>query len=446
MFANSDTLVDHGRERLRRDALAIAAAALAAVDPARALRALLRLEGNTLFIGDAAVALGDRRVFVLGAGKATIGMAALLDELLGARIADGAVVVKHGQGRTLRHIEVIEAAHPVPDTASLVGGERLLAIAHAAAHQDLVLALVTGGSSALAVVPADGISLDDKIATNRLLLASGASIVEINNMRKHVSAIKGGLLAAACGCEIVNLSVSDVVGDPPDYFTDLTVADRSTFAMAQEACDRYGLWLRLPASVARRLRAADPAQETPKTIDHVRTFVVASSTLLAEAAAAKASSLGYAATIATLELEGEAATAGRHLARRLLETPPPTALIAGGENTVTLPPELLAGGSALGGPSQEASVSAAIELDGASDGGGASCLLCIDSDGIDGPTDAAGGLVDDLSAGVAREGGVDLDDALARHTSHDALRTLGDLVVTGPTGTNVNDLKVGLRE
>ena len=230
MFANGDTLLDHGRGRLRRDILAIAAAALAAVDPARALRALLRLEGDTLFIGDTAVPLGDRRVFVLGAGKASIGMAALLDELLGARIADGAVVVKHGQGQALRHIEVIEAAHPIPDAASLAGGRRLLAIAHAAAPQDLVLALVTGGSSALAVVPAAGISLADMIATNRLLLASGAGIVEINNVRKHLSAIKGGLLATACGCEIVNLSVSDVVGDPPDYFTDLTVADRSTFA------------------------------------------------------------------------------------------------------------------------------------------------------------------------------------------------------------------------
>ena len=445
VFANGDTLVDHGRERLRRDALAIAAAALAAVDPAATLRSLLRLDRDTLWIGDEAVVLAARRVFVIGAGKATIGMAAVLDDVLGARIAEGAVVVKRGQGRPLQHIAVLEAAHPIPDAASHAAGERLLNIARRARPDDIVIALVTGGSSSLAVVPAPGITLSDTILLNRLLLACGARIVEINNVRKHISLIKGGLLAAACGCEIVNLSVSDVVGDPPDYFTDLTVPDRSTFAMAQQVCDRYDLWARLPASVAQRLRAADPAQETPKALDRVRTFVVASSTLLAEAAAVKATALGYAATVVTLELEGEAATAGRRLARRLLKTPPHTALVACGENTVTLPPERLTDADGSGGPNQEAALGGAIELD-RSGGGGASCLLCIDSDGTDGPTDAAGALIDDLSAGVAREGGVDLGSALARHTSRDALGALGDLVVTGPTDTNVNDLKIGLRE
>ncbi len=444
-------LVDHGRERLRRDVLDIAAQALAAVDPATALRARLRFEDDTLWIGDEAVDLAGRRLVVLGAGKATIGMAAVVDEVLGARIGAGAVVVKKGQGRRLEHLEVLEAAHPVPDAASLVAGERLLALAREARPDDLVIALVTGGSSALAVVPADGVSLDDKIAVNRLLLGCGADIVEINNVRKHISAIKGGLLGAACGCEIVNISVSDVVGDPPDYFTDLTVADRSTFAMAQAVCDRYDLWARLPAGVARRLRAADPAQETPKAIDRVRIVVVASATIMCEAAAAAARDLGYEARVTTLELEGEAAAAGRHLALELQAAPPRTALICGGENTVTLPAGRLAGdrrsgdGGAYGGPSQEASLAAALELGTAAPGAGASCLLCLDSDGTDGPTDAAGGLVDDLSARAAREGGVDLDAALARHASHDALLALGDLVVTGPTGTNVNDLKIGLR-
>ena len=280
--------------------------ALAAADPVAAFRRRVRREGTTLWVDGQAFPLGGRQVYVLGAGKASIGLAGALDDLLGDLIAAGAVVVKRGQGRRLRHIEVIEASHPVPDEESLRGGLRLLEIAGQAQPDDLVLAVVTGGSSSLAVAPADGVSLDDKVATNRLLLASGADIVSINDVRKHISRIKGGLLGAACGCTIVNLSVSDVVGDPPDYFTDLTVPDRSTFAMAQEACDRWDLWEKLPPPVAARLRRADPADETPKTLPGVHTFVLADSAGMCEAAAGEAGRRGYAAEVATLELEGEA--------------------------------------------------------------------------------------------------------------------------------------------
>jgi len=440
-FVDHDRIVGHGRRRLRRDALGIAAAALAAVDPARMLRDLLLLEDDTLHIGGEPVTLAGRDVFVVGAGKATIGMAAVLDELLGARITDGAVVVKRGQARPLRHIEVIESSHPVPDATSLAGGHRLLEIARRASPRDLVLAVVTGGSSSLAVVPAPGISLEEKILVNRLLLASGADIVSINKVRKHISAIKGGLLATACGCEIVNFSVSDVVRDPPDYFTDLTVPDGSTFAMARDVCDRYDLWEKLPRSVAERLRRADPARETPKDIAAVTTFVVASSTMLCAAAAAEAARRGYPTTVLTLELEGEARAAGRWLVDRLNEAGGAAALIAGGENTVTLPGSSVRAGAQAGGPSQEAALAAAVRL---ADGGPA-CVLCMDSDGSDGPTDAAGGLVDDLTAGEARERGLDLEAALTSHASHECLRTLGGLVVSGPTGTNVNDLKIALR-
>ena len=454
-FVGHDDLTGHGRGRLRRDALAIAAAALDAVDPERALRRLLRLDDDILHVGEHAFDLSGRRVFVVGAGKATIGMAAVLDEALGTRIVDGAVVVKHGQGRPLRHIEVIEAAHPVPDRDSLRGGLRLLGIAEQAQPTDLVIALITGGSSALAIAPADGISFDDKVATNRLLLASGADIVSINNVRKHLSRIKGGLLAAACGCDVLNISVSDVVGDPPDYFTDLTVPDRSTFAMAQAVCDRFGLWDRLPAAVAARLRRADPAQETPKAIECVTTVVVANSAMMCEAAAGEAGRRGYRPTVVTLELEGEARAAGVWLAGELERSAASgssrhdVCLIAGGENTVTLDgpgaasdaaePVATAGG---GGPNQEAALAAAGSLAAA---GVPAAVLCLDSDGTDGPTDAAGGLADDLTAERAQAAGVDPDEALRRHAARDCLAALGDLVVSGPTGTNVNDLKIALR-
>ena len=439
LFRDEPDLTGHGRSRLRADALAIAAAGLAAADPAVGLRDLLRLDSDVLLVGDEPLELAGRQVVVLGAGKATIGMAAVLDELLGARIRAGVVVVKRGQRIPLRNIEVLEAAHPIPDAASLAGGLRLLELALSTGPEDLVLALITGGSSSLAIVPAAGISLEDKIAVNRLLLASGADIVAINNVRKHLSRIKGGLLGAACHCPVVNFSVSDVVGDPPDYFTDLTVPDRSTFAMAQEVCDRYGLWGALPRSAADRLRRADPGDETPKEIANVRTFVVANSEKMCAAAAAAAQARGYAPRLLTLELQGESHDAGRELARQARTAAPGAALIAGGETTVALGDAARSAGQ--GGPNQEAALAAAIELEG----GLPACVLCLDSDGTDGPTEAAGGLVDDLTTSVAGERCVDLGAALAGHTSTSALAVVGDLVVTGSTGTNVNDLSIALR-
>jgi glycerate 2-kinase len=543
-FRNSQQLLDHGRRELRADALAIAAAALAAVDPAAALRRLIRIEGDDLVVrgapwvglrppegapplfedaltagapdhvpagaerrsGDTVIPLGGRRVFLVGAGKASLGMAAVLDELLGPRFTDAVVVVKRGQPadlpRPLHHIDVREASHPVPDETSLAGGLRLLQVARGAQPGDLVIGIVTGGSSALTVTPAGGISLDDKITTNRLLLACGADIVSINNVRKHLSAIKGGLLAAACGpgCQIVNFTVSDVVGDPLDYVTDLTVPDRSTWAMARDTCDRFKLWDLLPPAVAARLRDADAVAETPKdvagtTVGEARTWVVADAAQMCAAASDEARRLGYAPRLLGLDWEGEARDAGCAVAHELLASPPGTCLLAGGENTVTMAPGL----HGFGGPSQEAALAAALELAGstpaleppqaaASDSprpaereaphgpasprpaGGGAAVLCLDSDGTDGPTDAAGGLVDDLTAtSVAVSSGGDSPDrgatggsaagdivyrpqadaaiaaALEAHTANDCLAALGDLVVTGPTDTNVNDLKIALR-
>ena len=482
-FRNHAELTGHGRRELREDALAIAAEALAAVDPAAALVRAARLDGDRLLVTDAgggelhgeprgqpqAFGLCGRRVFVVGAGKATIGMAQVLDELLGERISAGAVVVKHGQALPLRHIEVIEAAHPVPDEGSLRGGLRLLEIAAEAGPDDLFVALITGGSSALAVVPAEGISLADKAETNRLLLASGADIVAINDVRKHISRIKGGRLAQAAGCEIVNFTVSDVVGDPLDYFCDLTVRDRSTFAAAQDVCDRFGLWERLPRSVADHLRRADPAAETCHSVDRVTSFVLADARMMCAAAARAAGSRGYQARVLRLDLEGESADAGRWFAAQVAGSGPGTALIAGGEATTTLTagldqraagmdacagadPQVGADPRAAGGPSQEGALAGALELAAvaAADSAAcvapksAACLLCLDSDGSDGPTEAAGALVDDTTGAALAAAGVDARAALAAHASGAALEATGDLAFTGPTGTNVNDLKIGL--
>lgn len=509
-FLNEERLLGHGRRALRRDALTIAAAGLAAADPAAALRRLVRVRGHELTVlgaphigllppterpaaggpdgsadggdgawatpadgrsaGDAlSIDLFERRLFLVGAGKASIGMAAVLDELLGPCFVDAAVVVKEGQSALLPHpleyVEVVEAAHPVPDERSLAGGLRLLDVAKQVRPGDLVLGLVTGGSSALAVAPAAGVSLDDLIVTNRVLLASGAGIEAMNDVRKHLSRIKGGRLAAACGadhgaCQIVNFTVGDVVGDPLDYVTDLTVPDRSTWAMAQEACDRYGLWDELPPAAVERLRRADPTEETPKELPGVFTWVVADAARMCEAAAEEARRLGYAPRLLGLDWEGEARDAGRRLAGLVAEAPPGTCLVAGGENTVTLTagdgqtagdgtssPATVVEGS--GGPSQEAALAAALEL-GSTDGGegglrseGPAVVLCLDSDGADGPTPAAGALVDDLTRQSHPR--ADLAAALDGHRSAGALTEAGDVVVTGPTGTNVNDFKLALR-
>ena len=446
-FLNHAQLVGHGRRALRTDALVIAAAALAAVDPAAALRRALRLEGDLLTVADPrggdpqVFDLSGRRLFVVGAGKASIGMAAVLDELLGSRIADGAVVVKRGQAESLAHIEVLEAGHPVPDEDSLRGGQRLLDIAEAAGPDDLLLAVVTGGSSALAVAPAAGISLADKAETNRALLASGADIIAINDVRKHLSRIKGGRLARVADCEIVNFTVSDVVGDPLDYITDLTVADRSTFAAAVEVCDSLDLWARLPLAVVDHLRRADPAEETCHRLDGVTSFVLADAGVMCQAAAAAARALGYRARVLRLDLEGESADAGRWFAARVAGAEAGTALVAGGEATTTLAPSADAG--VAGGPSQEGALAGALEL-GASARAAGACLLYMDSDGSDGPTGAAGALIDDTTAALLVESGVDALAALAAHAAGSALVKSGDLAVTGPTGTNVNDLKIGL--
>ena len=446
-FVNYAQLTGHGRAELRADALAIAAAALAAVDPAANLRRIVRRAGDDLVVtpaGDEARSfpLQGRRVFVVGAGKATIGMAGVLDELLGARIAAGAVVVKRGQGVQLTHIEVLEASHPVPDASSLAGGERLLEIAALAAPGDLLIALVTGGSSALAVAPAEGLTLSDKIAVNRLLLASGADIVAVNQVRKHLSRLKGGRLARAAGCEVLNLTVSDVVGDPLDAVTDLTVPDTSTFADAQAVCDRWDLWGHLPTRVAAHLRRAAPEEESCRSLAGVTSFVVADARMMCEAAAHAAESLGYRAAVLRLDLEGESAVAGRWFAEQVAAAGARAALLAGGEATPVLRSGTgLAGG---GGPSQDGALAGAVTLGHRPPGAPPACLLCLDSDGTDGPGHAAGGLVDDLSAAALAAARMDPPAALAAHASGTALEAAGDRVLTGPTGTNVNDLKIGL--
>ena len=383
------------------------------------------------------------RVLVLGCGKASGAMAAAAEEVLGDRVAGGFVVVKDGCAVPLGRIELAEAGHPVPDQRGLHASARLLELAHGAGEDDLVLFLVSGGGSALTPAPAPPITLAEKQEVTRLLLASGAAIGELNAVRKHLSRFKGGQLArAAWPATVVTLALSDVIGDPLDVIASgPTAPDPTTFADAADVLARRGVEGRVPASIRDRLQAGlrGDLEETPKAGDRVfgrvTNVVVGNNRLITDAAVAAATRLGYRPYFQTRELEGEARDVARDLVARARRLEPPACLVAGGETTVTVR------GRGTGGRCQEFALAAALELqpkDGIT-------VLAAGTDGSDGPTDAAGAIVDAATLGRAARAGVDARAALEDNDAHRCLRSSGDLLVTGPTRTNLLDLYVLLR-
>jgi glycerate-2-kinase len=405
------------------------------------------LNADQLCVGDVMLDLSDHpRIYILGAGKATFPIARALEDLLGDRITDGVVVCKYGQEGTLDQSQMVLASHPIPDEAGVDGARRTLILAQQTRPGDIVLCCYTGGSSALLSYPAESISLSEKKVLNQLLLSCGANIIEMNAVRKHLSRIKGGRLAAAVhpAAHLINLTVSDVIGDPLDYITDPTVPDTSTLDDARATLSKYDLWSRVPASIAHYLEAAGHAQETPKEEDLAAracyNFILVSGDAACVAAVEKARALGFEARILSTMLEGESSELGRTFAalakeivlkQRPLE--PPCAIIGGGETTVKLGEEF-----GLGGPNQEFALAAACEIADL----GRVLVAGIDSDGTDGPTDFAGALVDSGTLKRAQAAGIDVHGSLARHNVTQALQDLGDIVETGATGTNVNDLKM----
>jgi glycerate 2-kinase len=379
------------------------------------------------------------RTIVLGAGKAAAAMAQEVEQHMAGAI-EGIVVTRYGHGLPCQRIEVVEAAHPVPDAAGLQAAARMLRLAEAAGPDDLVLCLISGGASALLVLPAPGISLDDKQALNRALLASGADIDQMNKVRKHLSAIKGGRLAAAAHpAKVVTLVISDVPGDDPAVIgSGPTVPDPSTFAEAIEVIDRFGI--AEPASIIEHLRAA--ADETPKPGDprlaDATTTVIATPQAALEAAAAEARAMGLEPVILGDAIEGEAREVAKVLAAIALQVRrhgqparPPCVLLSGGETTVTVR------GRGGGGRNSEFLLALANHLAGAA---GISALAA-DSDGIDGSEDNAGAIItpDTLARAAAR--GLNAKAMLADNDAYGFFSILGDLVITGPTLTNVNDFR-----
>jgi len=432
--------------RLRQDALNIFHAALAAVDPEEAIRRHLRIQAGTLSIGDHRYALNAcERILVVGAGKAVAPMAKALEDLLGDRISAGMLVVKDGHGLPLKKIRIREAGHPVPDERGVAGTLDILKLLESAGERDLVICLISGGGSALLIAPAEGINLADKQAATRNLLACGATIHEINTIRKHLSRAKGGRLArAAHPASTLSLILSDVVGDDLDVIASgPTVPDRSVFQNAIDILQRYEIWDRTPASVRERLSqgAGGSIPETPKPGDPAfqggAQVLVGSCLRALDAAAQTAAGLGYQPLILSSKIEGEArevakafAAMGKEILSSRHPVPPPACLLMGGETTVTLQ------GEGRGGRNQEFVLSGAIAIDGAE----RIVFLAGGTDGTDGPTDAAGALADGRTIARAKALGMNPFAFLKRSDSYHFFQPLNDLILTGPTRTNVMDV------
>jgi glycerate 2-kinase len=426
---------------LRKHARAIFDAALAEADPSRAVECHLSQIDFSRY----------KNIYVLGAGKAGASMARMCDRPPGlSSTVTGLINVKYGHTISLRHIELNECGHPEPDQRGVSGAERIAALAAQAQRDDLVLCLISGGASALLPLPAPPVTLAAKRDLTRLLLAAGADIHEINAVRKHLSRIKGGELARlAAPARVESLLLSDVVGDNLDVIgSGPTAPDASTFADAADVLKRYDIWKRAPKSVRVRLERGLRGEipETPKPGDalfrRVRNTIIGSNRLALTAAAGRARELGYRTLILSSEIVGETREIARMHAAILREAAhtghpvkPPACIVSGGETTVNLETPTLKG-DGLGGRNQEFTLAAAIDLAGLPN----AVVFSAGTDGSDGPTDAAGAIADGST--LARN-----PDARRYLDSHDSYRyfeSLGDLVKTGPTHTNVMDVRIML--
>ena len=425
---------------------AIFEAGIAVVQPGEAIQRHVTRKGVELRVGDCVYNLSKvQNIFVVGAGKAVAHMALALESILGERITAGRINVKPGHGLQLQTIRVREAGHPIPDQAGVDGTREIAQLLDRAKGDDLVICLLTGGGSALMPLPVSGVSLSEKQAITHELLACGANIREINMVRKHLSQVKGGRLARlAQPAQVLTVILSDVIGDSLDTIgSGPTAPDGSTFAEALDVLTRYGIENQAPASALEHLRAgaAGKFPDTPDADDpifaKVNNVIVANNSAAVHACAQRAEELGYRALIHSTMLAGEAHEVAQDyvkLARKSLDSgqpvTPPACIISGGETTVTLR------GNGLGGRNQEFALAAAI----AASGMDRIALLAAGTDGTDGPTDAAGAFADGETCRRAEELRLNAGDALARNDSYHFFEALGDLLKTGPTGTNVMDL------
>jgi hydroxypyruvate reductase len=435
-------------QQLHEDSRHIFAAGIAAVDPIAAIRRAVVLQGDTLYVDGVPYDLQRYpQVYVVGAGKAGATMTQGLEEVLGERLTGGVVTVKYGHLAPVSRVTIYEAAHPVPDAAGMQGAEALFQVAQQAGTDDLVLCLLSGGGSALLPAPSPGITLMEKQQVTGLLLECGASIDEINAIRKHLSRLKGGQLARlVLPATLITLVLSDVVGDRLDVIASgPTVPDPTTYQDCLEILRRYDLLPRLPVSVRAHLQRGQAGElaDTPKATDPAfacsQTVIIGSNRMALQAACAEAQGRGYKTLLLSSSLQGET----RHIARmhaaivreiRQSGAPllPPACVITGGETTVTIR------GDGLGGRNQEFALAAALDIAGLE----GVAVLSGGTDGTDGPTPAAGARADGSTVARAHALGLAPQTCLRRNDSYHFFHALDDLLITGPTGTNVMDMHI----
>ena len=450
---NVEELLRNAKSSLDRKAREIAInalnAALEAADPKAIIKSKVKVKGNTLKVENLSFNLDEfKRVFVVGGGKACGSMAEALEEILDERIQEGAVNVPYASPPYhTRRVKLQHANHPIPDKAGVNGASRMLDLVSHAKKNDLIICLLSGGGSSLMPQPLSGISLEDKRKVTDALLKSGATINEINTVRKHISGFKGGWLAKkAYPATVVNLILSDVVGDPLDSIASgPTVPDPTTFQDAVEILKRYRLWGKTPTSVKKVLLKGEKGliPETPKAGDKafekVHNIVIGNTLTASRAAYNSVKNTGLNALLLSSRLEGQARDVGTVLASIAKEViasgnpvPQPAGIVAGGETTVTVV------GKGKGGRNQEIALGAALKI-GNMDG---VVVASISTDGVDGPTDAAGAMADGKTTERAHILNLNPLKLLAENNSYRFLSKLGDLIFTGPTGTNVCDVAV----
>jgi glycerate 2-kinase len=425
---------------LRDSARLIWEAALNAANPATCIKKFIQKNQSIFQL--------DGRLIIIGAGKAGAKMAQVVEEIFGDRITSGLVVTKYGHALPLSSIRLIEAGHPIPDAAGVSAVEETRKLLQGLSSNDLVLCLISGGGSALWPLPAEGVTLEEKQEVTQLLLRAGATIRELNAVRKHLSGIKGGQLARwAVPARVVSLIMSDVIGDPIDFIASGPSApDTTSFVDALAIIDKYRV--DVPQSVVRRFRegAAGRIPDTPKSGDkvfqRVENHIVANNRLLVDAAVAKANELRLNTLVLSTEIEGEAREAGGFFAAiaREIENSgnpiqAPACILAAGETTVAVR------GKGVGGRNQEMALAWAVAMAQRATPG-TSCFASIATDGSDGPTSAAGGLVDGLTIKRGADLGLSATKYLQNNDSWNFLNATGDLIVTGPTQTNLMDLQI----
>jgi hydroxypyruvate reductase len=443
---NADAQAQADSKNSKALALDLIQAALGAIEPGAAVRRHVSREGDLLIVGERTYDLAQiDNVYVVGAGKASAAMAVAMEEILGDRLTAGTINVKYGAVPATRVVKIVQAGHPMPDEKSVEGARDILELCELAGARDLVICLISGGGSALMVAPVDGVSLIDKRRLTDALLRSGATINEMNAVRKHLSRVKGGgLVRAAQPAEVITLAMSDVVGAPIDVIASgPTVPDTTTFQDAWAALENHDLFDKVPPHVRDILERglAGELPETPKPGDPIfartHNLIIGSNEIAARALIRRAEARGLKPLMLSSFMEGEAREVGivlgaiaREIAASGQPISRPACVVCSGETTVTVR------GRGRGGRNQELALAAAEKIAGLAD----ALVVGFATDGVDGPTDAAGAMAHGGTIARARELGLDPQRYLADNDSYHFFERLGDLIVTGPTNTNVADL------